>query len=189
MNSKKATKRYTPSEPAQKKKKVSAKEALKIFKGEKEEVMEDIEDTPEQKKMVVKLEWEVLRKLVETKENRKKAEEVQKALLDVVHQVNDLFAREDHLPPPLFLWNVFGAYVVKSTYAVEWTESMDTLWVNDNKEPSVLWRISNAQRKLRFAMLKEFQTRANEVIREMGYFGCELLFSSDILWPMKNRLE
>ncbi len=106
----------------------------------------------------------------------------------IVNTITREFHKDEQLHPPMFLWHMYGTYFTRSIYFVEWVAEQTHFWINDTKEPMAKWRMTDGQRNLRFAMLKEFQKRMQATLRSEGFPVIEVLYSPEVAWPKKTRL-
>lgn len=120
---------------------------------------------------------------IKTPENRETARQVQTLLYETVIQITRDFHIDQTKEAPMFLWQFYGAYVIKSTHEVVWTAEMEKFWVNDNKTAIALWNLTDGQVRLRYAMLKEFCVQATLSLQNNGFPGITVLVASEILWP------
>ncbi len=118
-----------------------------------------------------------------TMENYKHGSDVTHRCYDIIVDICIEFRKEDEVHAPMFLWNLFGTYVVRSIYMTEWIPEQAFFWIGDTRLPTARWNLTEAQLGLRYAMLKEFQKRLQEELRGGGYPSIEVLYNPDVSWP------
>ncbi len=106
-------------------------------------------------------------------------------LWSVVKTISWEFQKEDTPAPPMFLYEFYGVYVPRAAYATIWDKDELTRFFimapwNSHKIFEGLYTTS--QRKLRYAMLKEFQKRGQETLRSLGY-QCDIFIDGGLLFP------
>jgi len=126
----------------------------------------------------------VLDKMVlDTLINRGRAKDIQDLLYPIVQEVSDSFRKESDIYGPDFLFQFFGSNVVRSTFITYWGDiDIKFFFVGDPKTPTYQLLLTASQKKLRYAMLKEFQKRATAAIQDFGYLNCYLYINASVLW-------